>query len=133
MTCVPRISISTSKSQPGWPVAQLRRGLGAHVEIEVGVNAGRGSGSLPDRVLRAVLLQRSRKLAHAMRIVDADGNGRGLADGGQSSGYIERRLAAAGYGEQERRREKNCSNEGNSHESILTPAPACIIPCPGFA
>jgi hypothetical protein len=107
--------------QAGRAITQLGCGLGSHIEVERGVSTFGGGSRLPGLVLSPVLRQSGGELADAMSIVNLDGDGRCLPDGGQRWGHFQRGLAAAGQSQDKRQQEEVCSDDWSSHKSILVP------------
>ena len=88
------------KDQVGGAVLQLGRGLDTDLEVESGVGVFRDSGSLPDLILCAVLRQGGGELTDAVGIVNVDGDGCRLHNGGRGWDHIQRGRAAAGQSQE---------------------------------
>ena len=87
------------KDQVGRAIMQLGCGLDTDLEVESGVGVFR-DGSLPGLILCTVLRQGGGELADAVGILNVDGDGGRLPDGGRGWDHIQRGLAAAGQSQE---------------------------------
>ena len=115
---VPQAGGRCLQKQHSGAVMKLRCGLRAHGEGVGRIGLFGTGGRLPCPIPGAVLHQGCGESAHAVGIVNLDGNGRGLPDDVYGRKHIQRGLATAGQDQTEWQAE-NGSMDSGAHTLIL--------------